>query len=95
MDPFLFGVGLKNFTALSPIHGQVQGVLVLGVEEDSNAWNADLRPGDVITSVNQQSVKNIDELKAVTAKANKTLLVNVIRGLGAIFLVINKEEGIA
>lgn len=92
MDPFLYGVGLKNFSVLSPIHGNVQGILVVSVEEDSNSWHADLRPGDVVTSVNQQKVKNIEELKAVTQKADKTLLLNVIRGPGAIFLVINKES---
>jgi serine protease Do len=91
-DPFLYGVGLKNFGALSPVHGNVEGVMVISVEEDSNSWHADLRPGDVITSVNQQKVKNIDELKAATAKADKILLLNVLRGMGAVFLVINKES---
>lgn len=90
-DPFLYGASLKNFTILSPIHGNVQGVLVIGVEEDSSSWHSDLRPGDVITSVNQQKVKNIDELKTVIAKADKQLLLNVLRGPGAVFLVINKE----
>lgn len=91
-DPFLYGASLKNFTILSPIHGNVQGVMVVGVEEDSNSWHSDLRPGDVITSINQQKVKNIDELKTVIAKADKQLLINVLRGPGAVFLVINKES---
>lgn len=92
MDPFLHGVGLKDFTLLSPIHGNVQGVMVVSVDLDTKAWNSDLRAGDVITSVNQQTVRTVDELKAATAKANKTLLLNVLRGTGAVFLVINKEE---
>lgn len=92
MDPFLYGVSLKNFSVLSPIYGNVQGILVISVEEDSNAWNSDLRTGDVITSVNQQKVNSIDELKTATGKANKTLLLNVLRGPTAIFLVINKDE---
>lgn len=90
-DPFLFGVGLKDFSLLSPIHGNVQGVAVISVEEGSNAWNSDLRPGDVITSVNQEKIKNIDELKAAASKSKNTLLLNVLRGAGAIFLVISKE----
>lgn len=92
LNPFLYGVGLKNFSLFSPIHGSVQGVLIVSVEEDSLSWQADLRPGDVITSVNQHKIKNIEELKTMTAKADKTLLLNVLRGPGAIFLVINKEE---
>lgn len=91
MNPFLYGVGLKDFSILSPLYGSVQGILVVTVEEDSSAWNSDLRPGDVITSVNQQKVRTIEELKAITAKGAKTLLLNVIRGSQAIFLVLNKE----
>ena len=90
-DPFLNGVGLKNFSLLSPIHGHIKGVLIVSVEEESNAWNADLRPGDIITSANQQKVTSIDELQAVSSKASATLLVNILRGPSAAFLVINKE----
>lgn len=91
-DPFLHGVGLKNFSLLSPIHGQIKGVLVVSVDEDSNAWHADLIPGDVITSANQEKVTNLAELKKIAAAAKKTLLLNVLRGPGAVFLVINKEQ---
>lgn len=91
-DPFLYGVGLKEFSVLSPIHGNVQGVAVLGVDEDCNAWHADLRTGDIITSANQQKVKNIEDLKTLTAKADKILLLNVLRGPSAVFLVVNKES---
>lgn len=91
-DPFLFGVGLKDFTQLSPVHGSIHGVLVVSVEEDSNAWQSDLRPGDIITSANQQKIANIDDLHQAADHAHKTLLLNVLRGPGAIFLVINKES---
>ncbi|OGT45213.1 MAG: hypothetical protein A3E83_08055 [Gammaproteobacteria bacterium RIFCSPHIGHO2_12_FULL_41_20] len=92
MDPFLYGVGLKNLSLLSPVHGKVLGVLVLSVEEDSNAWHADLHAGDIITSANQQTITNIEDLKTIAAKENRSLLLNVLRGPGAIFLVINKES---
>lgn len=91
-DPFMYGVGLKNFTLLSPIHGPIKGILVVSVDEDSNAWHADLLPGDVITSANQQSVSNIDDLKKIVAAAKDTVLLNVLRGPGALFLVVNKEQ---
>src|SRR5579883_1867502 len=91
-DPFLYGVGLKNFTLLSPDHGTVKGVVVVSVEEDTNAWHADLLPGDVIVSANQHPVSNIDDLKKLAAASKSTLLVNVLRGPGAIFLVINAEQ---
>ena len=90
-DPFFYGVGLQNFSAVTPVHGKVQGILVLSTQEDSSAWRSDLKPGDVITSVNQQPVTSIDELRAATAKTNKILL-NVLRGGSAIFLVISNEN---
>lgn len=91
-DPFLFGVGLKNFSLLSPVHGQIKGVIVVSVDEDTNAWHADLLPGDVITSANQQKVTSMADLKKILGSAKQTLLLNVLRGPGAVFLVINKEQ---
>ena len=91
-DPYLYGVGLKDFTQLSPLHGNVVGILVVSVEEDSNAWHSDLLPGDVVTSANQQQVKSITDLQKIAAATKGPLLLNVLRDSGAIFLVINKEQ---
>lgn len=91
-DPYFYGVTLKDFSITSPVHGNVVGVLVLDVQQDSTAWQSDLRSGDVITSVNQQPVNSIAELKAAALKADKMILLNVLRGSSAVFLVINKEE---
>jgi serine protease Do len=92
LDPFLYGVGLRDFSLLSPVHGAVQGVFVTSVEEDSRSFLSDLRPGDVIISANQQAVKSIEELKQQASKADKTLLLNVLRGPSALFVVISKES---
>jgi serine protease Do len=91
-DPFFYGVALKNFSLLSPVHGNIHGVLIVSADEETKAWQSDLRPGDVITSVNQEKITSIAELKAATAKANKTLLLNILRGPSAIFLVVDKES---
>lgn len=90
-DPFLYGTALKNFTLLSPVHGNVQGVVVVSVDRDSNAFRSDLHSGDVIISVNQQKISNVDELKVAVAKGSNELLLNVLRDKSALFLVINKE----
>jgi serine protease Do len=92
VDPFLYGVALKNFSLFSPLHGAIKGVLVVSVEEDSHAWQADLRPGDVVTSANQQRIANVDDLQKLVARTKDSLLLNVLRGSGAIFLIINKES---
>jgi len=92
LDPFLYGVSLKDFTLSSPVHGDIQGVLVVSVDQDSNAWHSDLRPGDIVTSINQQKVKSVAELKNAVAKADQALVLNILRGPSAVFLVVNKEE---
>jgi len=92
LDPFFFGVSLKDFTLLSPIHGDIKGVLVVGVQDDTNAWHSDLRPGDVITSANQQKITSIVELKKIAAATKDELLLNVLRGPGAVFLIISKQS---
>jgi serine protease Do len=91
-DPLLYGVGLKDFTQLDPLHGNIKGILVVSVEEDSNAWHSDLRPGDVIVTANQQKVTNISDLKTIANNTKKDLLLNVLRGPGAIFIVISKDN---
>ncbi len=91
-DPFLFGVSLKNFSLFSSIHGNVKGVLVVSVDEDSNAAHSDLHQGDVITSANQQKISSIEDLQKIANSAKQTLLLNVLRGPGAVYLVINREE---
>jgi serine protease Do len=92
IDPYFYGVALKNFTLLSPIHGEIKGVLVVSVEPDSHAWQADLRAGDVITSANQEKTQAIPDLQKVAGGAKDTVLLNVLRGPGAVFLVVSKEE---
>jgi len=91
-DPFLYGVSLKDFTLLSPIHGNIQGVLVVTVQEETNAWQADLRPGDVITAANQQTITSIADLQKVAANTKDDLLLHVLRGPGAIFVVVSKQN---
>jgi len=93
LNPLLFGVTLKDFSILSPIHGDVKGVLVVSVEENSMAWHADLRQGDIINSANQQPVTGIADLKKAAIQSNNSMLLHILRGPGAIFLVI-KNEGL-
>lgn len=90
-DPYFYGVTLKDFSITTPDHGNVLGVLVLDVQQDTSAWQADLRPGDVITSLNQQPINSIADLFKEAKKADKLVLLNVYRGNNAVFLVLNKD----
>ena len=91
-DPFFYGVGMQNFFLLSPVHGEINGIMVVSVDPDSHAWQADLRPGDVIIAVDHERVNNITEMKSFANNTDPTIVLNVLRGAGSIFLVVNKED---
>ncbi len=83
-NPFLFGLALKNFEQDSPLHGNVIGVQIVGASENSAGWRAGLRSGDVIISVNKQTVKNVHDLQKSAHSSKEKLLVQVLRGPGAL-----------
>jgi serine protease Do/serine protease DegQ len=83
------GLDGVSLTAIPPDHpaaGRVEGVLVASVQPDSAAGRAGLREGDIIMSVNQQPVRNPDDIAAAAGAG--TLLLHVARGDGALFIVI-------
>lgn len=64
------------------IDEDVNGVLVVDVEPDSPAAEAEIISGDIITEVAQQSVSTIDDLKSLIAeygKPGESLLLRVAR----------------
>ena len=83
----LTGATLTDIEAGSRFYGQVQGVLIAAVERGSPAWGAGLRPGDVITSVNRHGVNNLATMRELMSKS-RTLLLNIRRGNGALFLYL-------
>ncbi len=84
----LKGALLGNLDEEHPLF-QSGGVEVLQVKRNSPAWGAGLRPGDVIISVNRQRVSSLMDLSALAARAGKKgLLLNIVRGNGALFIVI-------
>jgi serine protease Do len=71
-----------------------EGVLVAAVDKSSNAFLRGLRPGDIITSLNQQPVASKKQFEAVLKKADlqKGLLINVISDNTPRFLVLKPGE---
>ena len=84
----LAGSSLGNIEENHPLYGKVKGVLIYDVERGSAAMSAGLRKGDIITSVNRKNISNLKELKKLLKKNGKTLLLNIRRGNGAMFLFI-------
>lgn len=87
-NSLLMGVRMNNIHQVDTQNQELQGVLVLEVNDTSNAWLAGLRPGDVILKANGDKTKEIKDIAKITqAKPNK-LLLSIRRGLANIFVVI-------
>ena len=86
--PQLEGAVFGPLDSSSPLYGKVKGVLVVSVETDTPAWDAGLREGDVVTSVNRRPVETPDEIIQVVEETGLPILMNVRRGDGALFLLI-------
>jgi serine protease Do/serine protease DegQ len=87
LNPNLEGATFSELTDLQLSNGLESGVLIASVEKGSPAWYHQLRPDDVVVSVNRRKTANLDEFKAVIG-SNQVLLLNVVRGNGALFVLI-------
>lgn len=63
-------------------------LVVSDVVRGSPAWNARLRKGDLILSVNRAPVKTISDLKKMVKSSDEQILFNVQRGQTALFILI-------
>jgi serine protease Do/serine protease DegQ len=84
----LAGVSVGEIPEKSPYFGRVAGVMVFEVATGSPAWRAGLREGDVITSVNRQPLADLDSFIALVTQLDGQLLLGVLRGNQAAYLVI-------
>ena len=84
----LAGATVGPLTEASPLHGRIEGILVLKVAQPSPAWRIGLRKGDVITEINQQATPDVAAFRqALTADANK-LVIKLRRGASQLFIVV-------
>ncbi len=63
-------------------------LVVSNVERGSAAWDARLRKGDLILSVNRAPVKTLSDLKKLVKVTDEQILFNVQRGQTALFILI-------
>ena len=87
-NPFLYGLALRNYEQDSPFHGHMVGVQVVGASENSAGWRAGLRPGDVIISANNKPTYSTKDLQALAKLKKDGLLVQVLRGAGALYILV-------
>ncbi len=60
-----------------------EGVVVTRVDQHTAAWDAGLRPGMVISHVNQIQVRNPDHFYTVASGAHGSVRLRIVGGLGA------------
>jgi len=84
----LEGVTINELGEEHRYYEKIKGVYVADVHRGSPAWRSGLRKGDIITSVNRQTVKDVPIfLKLVNGK-DGPLLLRILRGNAAAFIVI-------
>ena len=79
---------LAGATIESHDEGGNKFLVVANVARGSAAWNARLRKGDLILSVNRAPVKTLSDLKEMVKSDDEQILFNVQRGQTALFILI-------
>ncbi len=84
----LAGAVFEDIAPGMPMYGTIEGVLVASLESGSAAWRSGLRQGDVITGVNRQTVKSVEQLVAAIKQAQRAIALRVVREGVALFIII-------
>ena len=82
IHPRLDGADLKNAD-------NSNGVVVAAIKSGSDASTSGLRVGDRIVSVNRMAVNNLKQLVAIAERSSGKMLVRIIRGNTALFIVLS------
>ncbi len=88
VNPRLKGVTLSEIDRTHRLYGEVRGVVIVDMQPDTAAWDAGLRPGDVITAVNRRDVRDLRDFLTAVDNPQGALLLRVLRGNLAAFLVL-------
>jgi Do/DeqQ family serine protease len=86
--PQLRGISVSDLNESSPLYGQVKGVLVTGVDPNSEAFMAGIRQGDVITAVNREPVTNVTEFRKALGKTNGAVALRIRRNDQIFYIVL-------
>ncbi len=86
--PQLAGAAVANIVRGMPMYGRVEGVIVVGVDPRSPAWQHGLRPGDIILGVNRKKTRSIKELTGLLRSIEGQVGLYILRGDSTIVIVV-------
>ncbi|XSG86533.1 MAG: DegQ family serine endoprotease [Methylohalobius sp. ZOD2] len=86
--PLLEGAQFSEIPRQHPLYGRLQGAMVATVDPGSPAWNAGLREGDVILSVNRKRIQSAEQFLQIASQSPDRLLLRIQRGNMSLFLVL-------
>ncbi len=78
--PQLPGLRVVEIERGSPLYQRIQGVIVSGVDENSRAWQAGLRTGDILYAVNRRRVRTLSEFYSALRGVERGYTVSLVRG---------------
>ncbi|OBS08361.1 DegQ family serine endoprotease [Acidihalobacter prosperus] len=88
LSPLLAGATLGEVPAELALQAKLHGIAVMAVAAGSAAERGGLQKGDVIQSVNQVPVRDMAAFEREVKRHRQSLLFNVRRGNGALFLTL-------
>lgn len=88
--PALRGASYSAVQNNNPSAGAQQGILVSSIKPGSPAQASGLQDNDVIVSVNRHPVNSVGEFDRLASNKQTQLLLRVIRGNSAFFLLLTK-----
>jgi S1-C subfamily serine protease len=86
--PQLAGAAVSNIVRGMPMYGRVEGVIVVGIEPRSAAWQHGLRPGDIILGVNRKKTRSIKELTGLLHSVEGQVGLYILRGDSTFVIVV-------
>ena len=76
----------KDLASRFELEEDVNGLVVTSVDDDSNASEKGLQPGDIIVEINQEKVKSLDDVLQQVEKADKA-------GRRSVLLLVKFRQG--
>jgi S1-C subfamily serine protease len=88
----LAGAKIGEIRESSLQRGSVSYLQVIEVERDSNAWQAGIRKGDILYSINKQLIQNHDEALEIIEANHDGIILNIHRGGRELYLLLKLQN---